>query len=583
MRYLLNEDEIKKTVDLLLNQYELSTKFLNDLYGRKLKDATSAVLSELNFGDLDRKELCHLIVMREGVNLLSGSSDVKRQLRKKILDKIPDKKIIELYSKYPDNNKTITSPSHMRRPLAEKKWHSGKRWAKDFVYYSGFPEILAGLSFDRETSKKSIEIIEPKKKVPELVEFQIDIKEELLKILRNEGDKTRCMISLPTGGGKTRIAVEAFLDWMQAKFEEKKYLLWIAQSEELCEQCISCIEAMWTSREFILPLRVYRYFSKYEFYDEDELLGGVVVASINKIYHRINARDPIISNIISNTGAMIIDEAHRASTMMYDVLLNEAKYLTNNKLFPICGLSATPGRNTIITEDEVNKLVERFQMNLITPKFSEDEKYKNNPLEYFKEHKYLSKVNHIVYQSNIEYQLTEEELKELKEKGEYSPSFLKTLAEDTKRNILILKRLLKIKRGEPTLVYACTVNHAVFLSTMMNSFGRKAASIDSDTNKMERRLIINDFTEGKIDFLFNFGVLTTGFDAPKTRNIVICRPINSNILYEQIVGRGIRGPKFGGTEECDVIDFSDNIHNLGEQKAYMRFKHYWDREENEQN
>lgn len=580
MRYLLTDDEVKTIVDILLNKFELSTKFLNELYGRNLKDSTIEVLSGLNFNELDRKELCRLIVMREGVNLLSGSSDEKRHLRKKILDKIPDSKIIELYSKYPDNNKVITSPSYMRKPLAEKKWHSGKRWAKDFVYYAGLPEILAGLSFDRETSKKTIETIEPKKKVPELVEFQVDIKNKLLDILKNKGDKTRCMISLPTGGGKTRVAVEAFLDWMQAKFEEKKYLLWIAQSEELCEQCISCIEAMWTSREFILPLRVYRYFSKYDF-DEDELQGGVVVASINKIYHRIDAKDPIISNILSNTGAMIIDEAHRASTMMYDILLREAKYLTENKLFPICGLSATPGRNTLIAEDEVNKLVERFQMNLITPMFSEDEKYKNNPLAYFKEHKYLSKVNHTVYQSNLEYPITEEELKELKEKGEYSPSFLKTLAEDSKRNIRILKRLLKIKRGEPTLVYACTVKHAMFLSTMMNSFGRKAASIESNTNKMERRLIINDFTEGKIDFLFNFGVLTTGFDAPKTRNIVICRPINSNILYEQIVGRGIRGTRFGGTEECDVIDFSDNIHNLGEQKAYMRFKHYWDREENE--
>lgn len=61
----------------------------------------------------------------------------------------------------------------------------------------------------------------------------------------------------------------------------------------------------------------------------------------------------------------------------------------------------------------------------------------------------------------------------------------------------------------------------------------------------------------------------------------MCRPINSNILYEQIIGRGIRGIRFGGTEECDVIDFSDNIHNFGEQKAFMRFKEYWDKEQNE--
>ena len=65
---------------------------------------------------------------------------------------------------------------------------------------------------------------------------------------------------------------------------------------------------------------------------------------------------------------------------------------------------------------------------------------------------------------------------------------------------------------------------------MWCSMRRTAACIDSDTNKIERRIIIKQFTDGEIDFLFNYGVLTTGFDAPKTRNIVICRPINSTIL-----------------------------------------------------
>ena len=31
------------------------------------------------------------------------------------------------------------------------------------------------------------------------------------------------------------------------------------------------------------------------------------------------------------------------------------------------------------------------------------------------------------------------------------------------------------------------------------------------------------------------------------------------ILYEQMVGRGMRGPEFGGTERCLVIDVDDNI------------------------
>jgi Type I site-specific restriction-modification system, R (restriction) subunit and related helicases len=70
--------------------------------------------------------------------------------------------------------------------------------------------------------------------------------------------------------------------------------------------------------------------------------------------------------------------------------------------------------------------------------------------------------------------------------------------------------------------------------------------------------------------------LTTGFDAPKTENIVICRPIFSEVLYEQIVGRGLRGPEFGGTEYCTIYDLSDNYGRYGDQLAYMRFKDFWD-------
>lgn len=58
-----------------------------------------------------------------------------------------------------------------------------------------------------------------------------------------------------------------------------------------------------------------------------------------------------------------------------------------------------------------------------------------------------------------------------------------------------------------------------------------------EDSEVERRLIIKQFTEGTIEFLCNYWVLTTGFHAPKTRNIVMHRSINSNILYEQIVGR----------------------------------------------
>ena len=175
MRYTLKDSEIKEVVDLLINKYELSTNFLNKLYGIEEKEIAGDILEKFDYMILDKYYLCRLIVLREGINLLSN-----RELRKKILDKLDDETIIKLYEKYPANNSRITTASYMRKPLSEKKWVSGKRWAQDFVKYSGVPEILAGIGAKREEIKRSVQIIEPKRKVPELVDYQIKIKDKIL-------------------------------------------------------------------------------------------------------------------------------------------------------------------------------------------------------------------------------------------------------------------------------------------------------------------------------------------------------------------------------------------------------------------
>lgn len=364
---------------------------------------------------------------------------------------------------------------------------------------------------------------------------------------------------------------------MQRRFEENKYLVWIAQSEELCEQCISCIEQIWSNTEFILPLRIYRYFSAFE-PPIEELCGGVVVCNIQKIYSQLKTKNRrIVEIILKHSGALIIDEAHRASTEMYDVILDVAKKMTKDKLFPICGLSATPGRTKI--EEEGKKLVNLFEANLIMPEFEEeDEQYRSCPLKYFKDKKYLSITKHIFYTDGKEYQLTEQEVEKMGQEldAEYPNVFLKRLAKDMESNKRILDKILEIPEKQPTLIYACTVEQAKQFTWCMLHEGRSAAYIDSNTNRNIRRRVIEKFKKGEIQFLFNYGVLTTGFDAPKVENIVLARPIRSEILYEQIIGRGIRGPEFGGTDFCTIIDYFDNILVQGVPQSFERFKKYWD-------
>jgi len=48
----------------------------------------------------------------------------------------------------------------------------------------------------------------------------------------------------------------------------------------------------------------------------------------------------------------------------------------------------------------------------------------------------------------------------------------------------------------------------------------------------------------------------------------------SEALYEQMVGRGLRGPKNGGTEKCLILDVQDTNMPEGIQ-SYGRYIHKW--------
>lgn len=54
--------------------------------------------------------------------------------------------------------------------------------------------------------------------------------------------------------------------------------------------------------------------------------------------------------------------------------------------------------------------------------------------------------------------------------------------------------------------------------------------------------------------MVNVGMLTTGFDDPKIRTVILARLTFSTNLFWQMIGRATRGPASGGTGDCYVID-----------------------------
>jgi superfamily II DNA or RNA helicase len=54
-------------------------------------------------------------------------------------------------------------------------------------------------------------------------------------------------VSLPTGGGKTRVTVEASVRLVLAPEGDRRSVIWVAQTDELCEQAVQAFRQVWVN------------------------------------------------------------------------------------------------------------------------------------------------------------------------------------------------------------------------------------------------------------------------------------------------------------------------------------------------
>jgi len=119
-----------------------------------------------------------------------------------------------------------------------------------------------------------------------------------------------------------------------------------------------------------------------------------------------------------------------------------------------------------------------------------------------------------------------------------------------------------LERGEnrPTICFAVNRVHAKHIQTQFKEAGVAAEYMDAFTDLDERADIVGRFGKGEARVICNVGVLTTGFDAD-VRCIILARPTKSEILYTQMIGRGLRTAE--GKDNCLILDHSDTTLRLG--------------------
>ena len=119
-----------------------------------------------------------------------------------------------------------------------------------------------------------------------------------------------------------------------------------------------------------------------------------------------------------------------------------------------------------------------------------------------------------------------------------------------------------LARGEmrPTLCFATGKLHAKALYDQFASEGVPSAYVDADTPREERERIGKAMVTREVLVAVNIGTLTTGIDWD-VRCIILARPTKSQMLFVQMIGRGLRTAE--AKADCIVLDHSDTHERLG--------------------
>jgi DNA repair protein RadD len=125
----------------------------------------------------------------------------------------------------------------------------------------------------------------------------------------------------------------------------------------------------------------------------------------------------------------------------------------------------------------------------------------------------------------------------------------------------IVQTWLDKAEDRPTLIYCVNRAHAQNIADAFNAAGIRCGYMDGTMPVDMRDDILEQFRNGYLKMIANVGVLTTGVDLPFISCLVLARPTKSEMLYTQIIGRGLR--RFEGKADCLILDHSDTTMRLG--------------------
>lgn len=527
------------------------------------------------------------------INSLYGISIFKNnKFRKNLLLGMSKEEIYEL------RDKCFTgAEKNEQDALAIVEIASNKPWGKNklSMYLAEFWG-LSGDIFDKEKDSSNVEnlVESPEERFYELLDYQYYIKQRVLNNLNSGNLLERMLIHMPTGTGKTKTSMHIITNYIEFSLQKKGLVIWIAHTTELLQQAYDTFENVWNHLGDG-EIHVYKLWGNKSL-DPSEELNGVLFCGLSKLMSIAESNLDLFNRLKKDCRLIVFDEAHKAAAnQTRKVIENLMKMPTGYSNRALIGLTATPGRTTensydneLLTNMFGGKLIHIDSDILNQINYGRlkalNTVAESNIIKYFQERRILARMKpeRLRYKQSI----SENDLKLLEnvlsnfgyDEIDYSKEQLKVFAQNKERNIAIINKLKILNQDKvPTIVFACSVEHAKMLSAMLSLDGIKNSLVLGEMNPIDRKNAIDSFKDRNsgVDIIINYEVLTTGFDSKNIRCVFITRPTKSIVLYSQMLGRGLRGPLMGGNEECLLIDIDDNLKAFDNETAFIHFNDYW--------
>ncbi|MEV0712736.1 DEAD/DEAH box helicase [Nocardia aurea] len=380
----------------------------------------------------------------------------------------------------------------------------------------------------------------------------------------------RVVLHLPTGVGKTRTGMNLIVDHLRSN--EPTIVIWVARGDELLEQAASEFERAWSQLgNRVVPIvRMWGSASP----TLDQVTDGIIVLGLEKAVSVAKADKGFLSTLAARSSLVIFDEAHQIIAPTYRGIVDALTIRPDTSLL---GLTATPGRTwaDVEQDEQLSNYFCRQKVTLEIGGYS-------NPVSALIDQGYLAKPIMRTVASNAGLVLSASDRAQLARSFDIPTKIVEQLVHDEQWNLKVIHTISELIEGEHRriLVFAASVDHCRLIAAVLSAIGIDADYVTGESSGMHRRNVIGRFKRAaqRPMVLCNFGVLTTGFDAPAASAAVIARPTKSLVLYSQMVGRVIRGPKAGGTSTCEIVTVVDpEMPGFGDvAEAFANWEDVWE-------